>query len=416
MSLVTFLCRANPAPSALVKRRLLSLSAPLLQWTPRSSPFATRDDDEQHSVKLKVQGLTLPQKHALARQEIVTLLQTAERRNVTQPAELVRALTDVALIYLTGGDAFLAAPFFEKALSLARDEFHATAPDAAQLSLLTVSNASVDLFLMCLRNVALVRDRERSHELVVQALTQSIDLLRKLPPTLLVGARGPSEPPVAVASLLCDQLEHCAVTNNVMGFSQRAIDALDAAIAMRLDPVSPAFSKSLLGHAYNLRGRVQRDAGRLSHAFDSHVKAHRAFAQAEARLEAAISRFMVAEVQFLAADYVEAKRHARVAIGKLEQLFPDKEHPALAGAYALACKIHDVTGGIVIAHGYKEQEIAVVEALLRRRHGEVGEHAKVVQLRAELAALAARVKQRSYENQLRYRNKRDEKKESEDLP
>jgi hypothetical protein len=55
----------------------------------------------------------------------------------------------------------------------------------------------------------------------------------------------------------------------------------------------------------------------------------------------------------------------------------------------------------------------VVETLLRRRHGEVGEHAKVVQLRAELAALAARVKQRSYENQLRYRNKRDEKKDSE---
>jgi tetratricopeptide (TPR) repeat protein len=389
--------------------RLLSMSSPVLQQSPRSSPFAMRDDDQVHSVKFKVQGLSVSQKQYLARQEIGLLIKNAELRNVTQSAELARALTDIGLVYLTGGDAVLAAPFFDKALSLARDEFLATAPDAAQRVALTSSSPPLDQLLMCLRNVALVRDREGSYELVMKALTESIELLRQLPAALPVGARGPSEARIAAAALLCDQLEHSAVVNNTMGFVQRAVDAINAAIAMRLVPESPAFSKSLLGHAYNLRGRIQKDADRLVDAVESHVKAHRVFAQAEMRLEAAISRFMVADAQFAAKDYVEAKRHVRVAIGKLEQLFPEKEHPALAGAYALAYKIHELTGGIVIAQGYKEQEIAVVEALLKRHHTYAVDHPKLVELRADLAAINARVKMRSYENQLRYRTKRDEK-------
>lgn len=358
-------------------------------------------EETKQTLRFKVKDLSPIRKQFVARLEISELLKQAHALNVTACVDLVSALNDIGFAYFVSGELLLAAPFFDKALSLARDDYRrvvkAHADDEARVG------AARDLLLMCLRFVAVLRSSENAYELVASALDESIALLGAISPYSLVHARGASEPPFEAAALLCEQLERIAVVRNEMGLSRKAIDALTQAIALRH---AKPDNLDALGHAYNLRGRMQRDLGEFASAIESHTQAAKAFKQTSENH--AISRVMLAEVLSAAGDHGAAKSCIRGALNRLYALFPRRDTLAMASGFNVATKVHTATGGVLIAYKYKKAEFATVEAVLRQQLGDVSEHPKLKALQLELTELHNQIRERTSLQQKRYRTRKAE--------
>jgi tetratricopeptide (TPR) repeat protein len=368
----------------------------------------TISEATKHTLRFKVQGLTPLKKQIVARNEITQLLRAAQQNDVIECAEVVRALNDLAFAYFVSGETLIAGPMFEKALSLARDEYYATRNDPQP-----IADAARDMFLMCLRFVVVLRNAENAFELIAAALDESIQLLRPLPPKTPVYARGASEPPMLAGMLLLEQLERVSVVRQEMGFTKQAIEALDLDIELRMDANSPTNDVEALGHTYNLRGRIQCELRLYADAIESHTLALEAFPSPTENH--AITRILLTDALYASGDYMAAKACMRVALKRLTTLYPANDNLLLASVCNTASKVHLATGGILIALKYKKLELTTVETVLRRKLGDVSQHPKLLALAAEVAAIEVRVRIRTSQQQRMYRERKLAAEAGEDV-
>jgi tetratricopeptide (TPR) repeat protein len=363
---------------------------------PPSALSSTISEATKHTLRFKVQGLTPLKKQLVARNEITQLLRAAQQQDVIECAEVVRALNDMAFAYFVSGESLIAGPMFEKALSLARDEFHATRNDPV-----AIADAARDMFLMCLRFVIVLRNNENAYELIAAALDESIKVLKPLPPRTNVFVRGATEPPMLAGILLLEQLERIAVVRHEMGLPREAIEALDLVVELRMDSNSPTNNVDALGHTYNLRGRIQCELGLFADAIESYKLALEAFAPASENF--AITRILFSEALFESGEFLAAKLCVRAALKRLQVLFPGFDSPTLASACNTASKVHLATGGVLIALKYKKLELTTVENMLRQKMGDVSAHPKLKALADEVYAIELRVRDRTANQQRTYR-------------